>query len=126
MFALVSVAGRALGTDRARVPGTAGFAQAMHQPLGLGIPGPGVVVAPRVRELRPVLQEASWVGRCPGTGQETSLLAAVPAFTPALLFGSPPLRWLGAAPLPWGTAWLHPQGSHPTPSSHRAPQTQQD
>lgn len=30
MFALVSAAGRALGTDRARVPDTAGFAQAMH------------------------------------------------------------------------------------------------
>lgn len=34
MFALVSVAGTALGTYRVRVPDTAGFAQAMHQPLG--------------------------------------------------------------------------------------------
>lgn len=83
-------------------------------------------MAPRVRELWPVLQETSWVGRQPGAGQETSLLAAVPAFPPALLFCSSPLRWLGAAPLPWGTAWLHPRGSHPTPSSHGAPQTQQD
>lgn len=29
------------------------------------------------------------------------------------------LSWLGAALLPWGTAWLHPQGSHPTSSSQR-------
>lgn len=28
---------------------------------------------------------------------------------------SPPLSWLGAALLPWGTAWPHPQGSHPHP-----------
>ena len=41
MFALVSVAGRALGTDRVRVPDMVGFAQAMHQPWGWAHPGRG-------------------------------------------------------------------------------------
>lgn len=42
MFALVFVASRALGTDRVRVPDTEGFAQTMHQPLGLGTPRLGI------------------------------------------------------------------------------------
>ncbi|XP_063208359.1 ras-related protein Rab-37 isoform X1 [Chroicocephalus ridibundus] len=79
-------------------------------------------VAPHVPEPRLVPQEPPGLG----VGQEPSLLAEVPAFPPALLFCSPPLLWLGAAPLPCGIAWLCPRGSHPTPSPHGAPQTLQD
>ena len=129
MFALVSVAGKALGTSRARVQDTAGFAQATHQPFGRArlsqgrSVGEGDSACPGAAAGSP---GASWAGRWAGGSRETSLLAPAPAFPPALLFCSAPLQWLGAAPLPWGTAWLHPRGSHPTPSTQGAPQTQQD
>lgn len=69
----------------------------MHQPLGWAHTQAGgkawVETAPRVWNLQPVLQEPPGLG----DSQETSLLAAVPAFPPALLFCLPLLQWLGAA-----------------------------
>lgn len=101
-----------LSRHQGESPGHTWFAQAMHQPLGWAHPGQaqGVGVSTHLGAVAGSLG-ACWAGRWPGCGQEISLLACSTCFHTS----SPPLSWLGAALLPWGTAWPHPQGSHPHP-----------
>lgn len=120
MFALVSAA----GTDRERVPDTQGSPKPCISPRAGHTRVRDKVwaeVAPRVWELWLVLQEPPGLGHGQGLARRCLFLLQYLLSRPLSLS-----FMLGPALLPWGTAWLHPRGSHPTPNSHGTSQTHQD
>lgn len=115
MFALVSAA----GTNRERVPDTQGLPKPCISPWA-GTPGAG---ANRGWRWLHTFGSCGWFSKnLLGWEMARGWLGDISSCCNTCFHtSSSPLSWLGAALLPWGTTWLHPQGSHPTPSSQGLP-----